>query len=100
MSLSKYIAVAIAMPRDRVNEVAWSDYPRLWDRHDEFSPPHAVLVLLFQDFLSKIPGKHKDIIRHGFEKRLGRTDRKPFSRHIFALLVNVAVDDEINQIWA
>ena len=75
-----------------------SNDPRYGNRNDELSAACAVLGLLFEDFVDEIPGQQEDVVWLCLEERFRRTDRQMLAGHVFAVLVDVAVDDEIYQI--
>ena len=56
-----------------------------------------VFRLLRQDFVGKIPGQKKRVIRHCLQQLLGRIDGKMDAGHVSALLVRTAINDEIQR---
>src|SRR6185312_3752058 len=70
----------------------------MWHGYDETTPAATVFVLLGHDLFFEIPGEDQHVVRLGLEQPLRRLDRQSHAGNVAPLLVNVAVDDEIEQL--
>ena len=64
-------------------------------------PPRVGVRLLLRMISSlEVPGEQQHVVRLVLEQRLGRQDRQVRAGHEQALLVHVAVDDEVDEVGA
>src|SRR6266850_6202928 len=64
-------------------------------RNDETTAPVAILRLLLENFIGKVPGQQKHMSGHLFQKSRWRKDWQTHARHITPLLVGTTIDNEI-----
>ena len=68
------------------------------DRDDEATTAAAVLVLLLQDLVLEVPGQQQHVVRLLLEQGLGSRIGMVHPGHEAPLLVDVAVDDEVDEL--
>src|SRR5258708_538519 len=77
-----------------------SNYARIGNGDDELSASLLIFLLLLKDFVGEIPGKQQDIIRHTFQQSFRSQDGNVFARHEQALLVRIAIHNEVDKFSA
>jgi hypothetical protein len=65
------------------------------EQEDELSAAREILSLLVTSSVDEVPSEQEDNIGLCFEKRLHRADRKALAGHVLAVLVHVAIHDEV-----
>jgi hypothetical protein len=54
--------------------------------------------LLLENFIGEVPREHEHVIGLNLEKRVRRANRNVLARHVFAMLVDVAVHNEVDEV--
>jgi hypothetical protein len=75
-SKTAQLKVSHRVQRPALNEA------RLRHRHDEFSPERAIVRLVRQDLVGKVPGEQKHVVGTRFNERFDRLDRQALARDL------------------